>query len=478
MLSRLRSILIKDCRLEFNHTVLVGVSGGADSLCLLDVLWRLEIPLIVAHYNHQLQPNADEAAVQVENLASKLNLKFVGGKGDVKKIAEEGGFSIEGAARIMRYKFLFGEAEHFNAQAVIVGHNADDQVETLLMHLITGSGFKGLSGMAFRSLPTPWSNTIPLVRPLLCVWRDEILAYLAEHNLEPVIDPSNQDVAFLRNRVRHELIPTLEEYNPKVRQTIWKTANVLHEDSSILESFIGDAWQECLLEEGRGYFGFDTDILKNQPVGIQRYVLRGAMALVMHDTREIDYEMTVKAIDYLNASLKTGEFELTGMIHLLKEGRYLWVYSKDARLPDSAWPQFIGNTAMELEAPGILNLNKHWMMEAIYIGHEDVIQGQVFSNQNLFRVYFDADKVKPPLVIRNRRPGDRIKPLGMKGRSMKLAHYMINEKIPRRARENWPLVCDSEEILWVPGYCSSHKSRVNKQTKKIIILNLVKGDGS
>ncbi len=477
MLSRLRLILIKDCYLEFNRTAIVGVSGGADSLFLLDVLWRLEIPLIVAHYNHQLQLNADEAAVKVESLASQMNLKFVGGKGEVKKIAEEGGYSIEEAARIMRYRFLFGKAKHFNAQAVIVGHNADDQVETLLMHLITGSGLKGLSGMAYRSLPTPWSENIPLVRPLLGVWRDEILAYLAERNLEPIKDPSNQDVAFLRNSVRHELIPSLEEYNPKVRQAIWNTANVLREDFTILESSFGDAWQECFLEEGSSFIGFNIDRLKNQPVGIQRYIFRGAMALVMPDTREIDYGLIRKAIDFLNSSSRTGECELTEMVYILKEDQYLWVYSKDASLPDSAWPQFYCKTTMEIEVPGKLNLNEKWMMEAAYIRNEDISQDQVFSNQNPFRVFIDVSKVKPPLVIRNRRPGDRIKPLGMKGKSMKLAHFMVNQKIPRRARENWPLVCDSEEILWVPGYCSSHISRVSEKTKNIIKMNLIKGDG-
>jgi tRNA(Ile)-lysidine synthase len=327
-------------------------------------------------------------------------------------------------------------------------------------------------------LPTPWSENIPLVRPLLGVWRDEILAYLAERNLEPIKDPSNQDVAFLRNSVRHELIPSLEEYNPKVRQAIWNTANVLREDFSILESSFGDAWQECLLEEGSGFISFNIDILKYQPVGIQRYIFRGAMALVMPDTREIDYGLIRNAIDFLNSSPRTGECELTEMVYILKEDQYLWVYSKDARLPDSAWPQFKSKNAMELDIPGKLNLNENWMMEAVNIRSEDISQDQVLSNQNPFRVFIDVSKVKPPLVIRNRRPGDRIKPLGMKGKSMKLAHFMVNQKLPRRARENWPLVCDSEEILWVPGYRSSHISRVSEKTKNIIILNLVKGDGS
>jgi tRNA(Ile)-lysidine synthase len=165
MLRDLRSVLDTKCQLDLNKPVLVGVSGGADSLCLLDVLWRLRFPLIIAHYNHKLRPEADFAADQVEEFASKLNIEYVLGVGDVDKFAKDDALSID----------------------VVVGHNADDQVETVLMHMLRGSGLKGLTGMKYRTLPSPWSEDIPLVRPLLRVWRDEILLYLAERQLHPII---------------------------------------------------------------------------------------------------------------------------------------------------------------------------------------------------------------------------------------------------------------------------------------------------
>lgn len=474
MLSLIRSVLKNDCLLDINKTVLVGVSGGVDSLCLLDILWHLNIPVIVAHYNHKLQPKSDLAAEKVAEIASKLKLKFVQGVGEVNIFAEESGLTLEEAARVMRYQFLFGEAERYDVQAVVVGHNADDQVETFLMHVLRGSGLKGLTGMKYRSIPSAWSENIPLVRPLLGVWRNEILKYLAEHNLEPIMDPSNKDVSFFRNRLRHELIPYLEEYNPKVRRVLWNTANIMQEDYAVLEGFMRDAWQECLLEQGEDYLGINHSVLKNKPIGVQRHVLRQAIGLVVPDIRDIDYEMTNRAISFLETTTKSGKCELNEMVQLLQEDNCLWVYSKYARLPESDWPQFIGNTALEVNVPGKLNLSENWVIEIAYIRYDDVIQDQIFSNHNPLCVFIDADKVKYPLVVRNRRPGDRITPLGMGGRSMKLAHFMVNAKVPKRARENWPLICDSDEILWVPGYRVSHYSRVSRDTKEIMCLNIKK----
>lgn len=476
MLSRIRSILQTDCLLDITKTVLVGVSGGADSLCLLDVLWLLNFPIIVAHYNHQLQPEADLAAEKVARIASKLNLKFVQDTGEINKFAEEGGFTLEEAARIMRYQFLFEEAERNEVQAVVVGHNADDQVETFLMHMLRGSGLKGLTGMSFRSLPSSWSEEIPLVRPLLGVWRDEILLYLEERNLNPVVDPSNQDMVFFRNRIRHQLVPSLEEYNPQVRRLIWNTVYVLQEDYAVLEDIILDAWQDCIIEKGIGYVGIDRHILKSKPIGIQRHILRRAMASSSADLRDIDFELTDRAINFLSTPPKSGKCELTKTIKLLLEGRYFWVFSKEASLPDSAWPQLYGNTMLVLKVPGELNLNDDWVVKADYMPYDHSLQAQVFSNENPFQVFIDANKIQFQVLVRNRQPGDRIKPLGMEGHSMKLAHFMINVKIPERARENWPLICDSEEILWVPGYRSSHYSRVSEDTKDVICINLKKRD--
>ena len=212
MLDHIQSTLERDCQILPDKQILVGVSGGADSLCLLDILIRLGYPVLVAHFNHLLRPEASDDARAVEGIADMLKVPLVLGEGSANDYAQEHNLSIEESARNLRYRFLFKRAEIHDAKAVAVAHNADDQVETVLMHLLRGAGLDGLTGMPYRALPNPWSETIPLVRPLLGIWRTEIETYCTERELNPVIDRSNIDTTFFRNRLRHELIPELDTY--------------------------------------------------------------------------------------------------------------------------------------------------------------------------------------------------------------------------------------------------------------------------
>src|SRR4030067_3134889 len=185
MLRCLEGILLDECQLEPTRKVLIGVSGGPDSLCLLDVLTQLGYPLVVAHFNHQLRPEAQLEAEQVRRFAESHGLSFVMGERDGRSFAREQRLSLEEAARVARYRFLFEQTEESGAQAVAVAPTADDQVETVLMHLLRGSGLAGLKGMSPRATPNSWSQTIPPVRPLLGVGRSEGLAYCEERGLKP-----------------------------------------------------------------------------------------------------------------------------------------------------------------------------------------------------------------------------------------------------------------------------------------------------
>ena len=209
MLTRILQSATQNCGLRAGHVVLVGVSGGPDSLCLLDALYRLGFQSIAAYFNHRLRPEAEAEQDEVKRFATGLKIPFVGGSGDVARLASDQGKTIEEAAREMRYAFLFESARAYCVDAVAVGHNADDQVETVLMHLLRGSGLAGLRGMDYRTL-TQWDDRIPLVRPLLGLWRDEIMGYCAETGLQPLLDSSNLERAYLRNRIRLDLVPALE----------------------------------------------------------------------------------------------------------------------------------------------------------------------------------------------------------------------------------------------------------------------------
>ncbi|MGD9093773.1 MAG: tRNA lysidine(34) synthetase TilS, partial [Anaerolineales bacterium] len=220
MIDKVARVLSDKCYLNPDKLVLAGISGGPDSLCLFDLLQRLGYQVVVAHLNHHLRPESAAEAEVVQSLSEAAGYKVVIGVSEVKQYAEEHALSVEEAGRLLRYQFLFEKGREFGAHAVAVGHNADDQAETVLMHILRGSGLSGLRGMSYYSLPNPWSDRIPLVRPLLCVWREEIIVYLRERDIKPIIDASNLDTAYARNRLRHELIPTLETYNPAIRKAL------------------------------------------------------------------------------------------------------------------------------------------------------------------------------------------------------------------------------------------------------------------
>src|ERR1051325_10132421 len=241
MLENIQSILREQCGLNRDVPIIVGVSGGPDSLCLMSILRKAGYHTIVAHFNHKLRPDSDTDANIVEQTAARLNLASVIENGDVRAYAEAEKLSIEEAARILRYRFLMGQAHRLNAQAVAVGHTADDQVETVLMHFLRGAGLAGLKGMGYRTIIHMFDPEIPIVRPLLDMWREETVVYCASHGFRPRDDPSNASLDFFRNRLRHLLIPTLESYNPRFREIIWRTSRALAADYEILAHVLEEA---------------------------------------------------------------------------------------------------------------------------------------------------------------------------------------------------------------------------------------------
>ncbi len=472
MLEHLRSILQRKCGLDAGRPVLLGFSGGPDSLCLLDCLQHLGYPLILAHLDHRLRPESGEEARAAQALAEARGLPIILDSVEVKAYADQQGLSIEEAARTQRYRFLFRAAAIEGAQAVAVGHNADDQVETLMMHLLRGAGLDGLKGMPFRSLPNAWSEEIPLVRPLLGVWREQIMAYLRQAGLEPLQDASNLDITFFRNRLRHELIPTLESYNPQARDLIWRTADILGEDQRLLEELTQSAWNACTLEVGAGFVAFDYNALGTQPPGLQRRLVRRAIARLRPGLRDIDYAAVARALEFMTTPSNIGQVDLIAGLRLLKEGERLWLAAWEADLPHQDWPQLPPGAELSLEVPGRLDLPGGWVLGARLITQIESGRGQALDNADPFQAWLDLDQLRLPLEVRARRPGDRLRPLGMGGNSMKLAEFMVNRKLPRRARDHWPLVLSGDEIAWVPGLQIGHSFRLTPKVCKIAHLRL------
>ncbi|MBI5933391.1 MAG: tRNA lysidine(34) synthetase TilS [Chloroflexi bacterium] len=473
MLPSMDTILRNQCRLDPKRPIVVAVSGGPDSLCLMDLLRQAGYPIIVAHFNHKLRENSDMEATAVENMAARLGIPSLVESADVRAFAEEKKLSIEDAARTLRYRFLFAQARERGAQAVAVGHTADDQVETILMHFLRGAGMTGLKGMAYRTVFSVFDVEIPLVRPLLDVWREETVVYCAGQGLRPHYDPSNDSLNFLRNRIRHLLIPNLETYNPKFREAVWRTGQSLQADHEILTQSVDAAWARAVVNESDGLITFDASTLTEFPLGLTRYLFRRAMERIQ-PLADISYALLDRVTAFLQNGKTGGSLPLIGGIRLLREGNQVFVAGENAVLPFEAWPQLPADAdSLLLSLPSRVDLPGGWRFSCESWNIPALAREQMQDNEDPFQVWLDADTLQGDLTLRVRREGDRFEPLGLDGHSQKLSDFFTNEKLAQRARDRWPLLCAGDKIAWIPGYQLAHPFRLTKASRRILYFTLV-----
>jgi tRNA(Ile)-lysidine synthase len=476
MLENITSILSEKCGLTREKPIVAGVSGGPDSLCLLDVLRKAGYPIIVAHFNHKLRPDSDTDANIVEQTAARLNIASVIGSGDVREYAESRKLSIEEAARLLRYGFLMEQARHFQAQAVAVGHTADDQVETVLMHFIRGAGLAGLKGMNYRTVIKMFDPQIPIVRPLLDLWREETVVYCAANGFRPRHDPSNASMDFFRNRLRHLLIPTLESYNPRVREVLWRTSRSLAADYEIISAALDEAWKQCVPQESSDFIAFASSSFARLSVGLQRNLVRRAIERLHPDAMDINYATLERAAKFITSSHLGSRTDLPNDLHLLREGPLTYLVVSDATLPIERWPQMPdGVTTLSLQVPGSVSLSGGWRLNCERWTLPSLAVEQAQANDDPFQVWLDASMVPDALELRVRQDGDRFEPLGLDGHAIKLSDFFINVKLPQRARDRWPLLCVGEKVAWVPGYRPAHPFRLQETTRQVLYFSMTRG---
>ena len=478
MLEHIQTTLREQCGLSRELPVIVGVSGGPDSLCLMSILRKAGYHTIVAHFNHKLRPDADADANIVEQTAARLNLASVIESGEVRAYADQEKLSIEEAARTMRYRFLMAQARRFNAQAVAVGHTADDQVETVLMHFIRGAGLAGLKGMNYRTVIQMFDPHIPIVRPLLDTWREETVVYCAASGFRPRHDPSNASLDFFRNRLRHLLIPTLESYNPRFREVIWRTSRSLTGDYEVLAEVLEGAWQRCVVEETVEFVAFDESALSQEPLGLQRNLIRRAMERLHPQDSDVSYATLERALNFIaaldgNRRVRT---DLSGGVHLLREGALIYVVASKVTLPIERWPQMPdASDTLPLKIPTQVSLSGGWKLNCERWNIASLALEQARANHDPFQTWVDAHGIAEALELRVRHDGDRFEPLGMDGHEMKLSDFFINVKLPQRARERWPLLCMGETVVWVPGYRPAHSFRMTEATRQALYFSMTRG---
>jgi len=472
MLDRISSFFEQECKDSALEPILVGVSGGPDSLCLLHLLFRSKRSLIIAHFDHQLRPTSLQEAEGLRELASRMGVNFVTGSQNVRSFASEHGFSLEEAARKLRYDFLFTQARQLGAPVIAVAHHADDQVETILMHFLRGAGLNGLKGMTAVTKLPEFDPDIRLIRPLLETWRWEIEAYCNEFNLEPMQDESNLDQTYFRNRLRHTLIPDLETYNPGFKMTLLRSSRSLAGDQELVNIAVDAAWGKCRVVLSDNFASMDMGALINTSPAILRNIFRRVAIHVRPGIRDVNFEAVERLVQFVKeVKGVSSRINFTDGLFGFSEAGKLYITDDLDHLPLPEWPQVeiesiikIGKTVL-LEGSG-------WVLKAEEIDIPDL--AEIHRNTDPFQVWMDADLVYGKLLIRNRKNGDRFRPLGMQTGKIKVSDLFINEKIPNRARKNFPLVCLDAEILWIPGLRSSHRFRITESTRKCLHLKLSK----
>jgi tRNA(Ile)-lysidine synthetase-like protein len=492
------------------ETIIVGVSGGPDSLCLLHVLRclapDLSLNLHVAHLNHQMRgDDADGDAAFVAQLAAEWGLPASIETVDVPALARAHKMAPEEAARRARYAFLARVAIQAGARLIAVAHNADDQTETILMHWLRGSGLTGLRGMLpataladyrllegqgsetgesgnqgalFPDSPSPESlstESLTLIRPLLDIPRTDIEAYCAAHNLQPRFDRSNLDTTYFRNRLRHELIPYLETYNVNIREVLRRSALVVAADYELLRGQLDIAWKQVVHAESDQAITFDLLDWQALPLALRRSTLREAIHRLRRALRNIDFVHVENAVEIL---AEAG----TGVQAALPQGLMLTigydtftVASQDYRaLPDL--PLLPVEQYVSIALPGRTWLpGSSWVLEAQVLPRPAVPDAALAVAQD-WEAYLDAAAVGSSPGLRPRRPGDRFCPLGMGRRGKRVNEFMINAKIPAAWRAHIPLLVNGEDqVMWVCGWRPDERARVTQETQQVVWVRFERG---
>lgn len=503
------------------QTVVVAVSGGPDSVCLLHILagWHREagVELHIAHLDHQLRGAESQAEAEyVSALADSLGIHATIDSRDVAAYRAERNCSLEEAARELRYEFLAGVAQQVGAHRIALGHTRDDQVETILMHILRGAGTAGLSGLVpCAPLPSPHlSSRVPmgsgrsnplLIRPLLDITREETARYCQEHGLDPRADSSNLSLSLLRNRLRLQLLPLLRQYNPSVDQALLRLADIAGEDNAFIEHQASAMWQQMARQEDDAV-RLNRRQLAALPAALQRRLLRAAMARVQRDVRDIQ----ATHIEAARALLHKPAGKEVCLPHgLVCQGGYedlvitrdhrgrgdlpsvIVGQAKQSRPEGLASPPLAGESRLTVPGQTLLpgwrvtaavlprrsderhsraSTSGPWQPSPAVTGHTTESRPK---DSNPFVAYLDLQKAGNDLSVRPRRTGDRFQPLGM-SEAKKLQDFMVDAKIPRSHRPHVPIVCSPQHIIWIVGWRIDDRVKVTAATREVLRLEFVR----
>ena len=456
---------IKEYKLvEPGDTLVVGVSGGPDSVCLLHALNLLKdeykLILIAIHINHLLRgKEAAEDETFVKILCDKLRIKCYLEAHDIRQYAKDNRLSIEEAAREVRYERFAFYLNECGAKKIVVAHNKNDQVETVLMNIIRGAGLDGLCGMEFEKGK--------IIRPLLSVERKDIIRYCIEKKLEPRYDSSNMENIYTRNKVRNKLIPFIDGlFEADITESVFRMSSLLKTDKEVIKGRVLEAYEKIIEKENNNEIYVNIEKINLLEKGIKKGVIRFVIKKIKGNLKSIENKHIENMLNFIE-SAKTGAImQLPTKIIAEKSYNIIKIFSSTLKkeVRQIHKKQIIIGENIKIEGYGELQARFE------EIGYK--YQNYIMPANSLVQ-YFDYDKLKCILDIRGRKEGDIFKPLNSSG-TKKLKKYFIDEKIPRGLRDEMLLVAVNNEIVWLIGYKISNKFKVTKETQNLLKLKFKK----
>jgi len=453
------------------ESVLVAVSGGADSVCLLHVLLTLaperDLHLGVAHLHHGLRGKAaDQDARFVADLAQAFNLPVFIGAADVRGLKQQRRLCLEEAARQARYDFLAQIARQHHFRKIAVGHQQDDNAESTLMFLIRGSGARGAGG-----IPPARENRI--VRPLIDLKREDIRGYLAANGLDCISDATNQERVFLRNRIRLQLLPALaKDYNPRIREALARFARVTRAEDDWLESLTTPLLEAACLAQSDTSLTLSVAALSALHPAAQRRVLRRSLKMVKGNLRRIAFDHIEAVLALVASGNGHGSCDLPDRIRVQRYPDRLVVSLAQHPLrtlkPESP-AAVIGDFRYAVPGPvsETVSITLPEIRGRLEFRRISLKMVPATRNAGQFVAFFDMDALIFPLIVRNLRPGDRFNPFGTAG-SQKVHRFFINQKIPRESRTRYPLLLSGTSIIWVAGLRLDQTARLTSETRRVL----------
>ena len=456
--------------LNSTDSVLLAVSGGADSTALLYAMHALKTrgilstDLFCAHINHQLrgsQSDADEDFIVAE--AARLNLEIRTRKVDVQGFALENKLSIETAARKLRIENLMDIAKSSGCNTIATAHQKDDNAETVLQRLARGTGFRGLGGIWPERT---FGEEIRFVRPLLCVGRKDIIEYLNKRNLKWRIDRTNENCKYRRNYIRHRLIPALQkECSKEIAEQLFELSKSAQRFYSLVRSYADKVWPNLAICKGNTVT-LDLKLFSDQQPAVKVEIIRQSLAVIGSGERDLTQEHYEKILQLAEQAVSGKKIELPDRFLVWREYGDL-VFAPGSK---KCQPEKESSGTETIAVPGRTRLG-NCLVEATVLDADHVDIEKFKAEKTDFVEWFDFDKLNCPLAIRARRRGDRFWPLGLSSEK-KVGKFLTDAKVPQEIRQKTLIVSDNKKIIWTWPIRIGEQVRISDKTRKILQLRI------